>query len=66
MKRFYTKDGLLTGFILVRDTDRAGIYTSIIREKTPLSSLNFEMLQKVSSTAAYSKENRRKKFGGVV
>ncbi|MBP3481327.1 MAG: NAD(P)/FAD-dependent oxidoreductase [Clostridia bacterium] len=66
VKRFYTKDGLLTGFILVRDTDRAGIYTSIIREKTPLSSLNFEMLQKVSSTAAYSKENRRKKFGGVV
>ncbi len=66
IKRLYTKDGLLTGFILIGNTERAGIYTSLIREKTPLSSVNFELLQKISSTAAFSQENRRKKFGGVV
>lgn len=29
----FTRDGYLTGFILIGDTERAGIYTSMIREK---------------------------------
>ncbi len=66
LKRLFTKDGCLTGFILIGDTERAGIYTSLIREKTPLNTINFEMLKKVATSAVFSPEIRRKKFGGVI
>lgn len=66
IKRLFTHDGYLIGFMLIGDTERAGIYTSLIREKTPLDTINFEILKKVSTSAVFSKEIRRKKFGGVV
>lgn len=66
LKRLFTRDGLLTGYILIGEIDRAGIYTSLIREKTPLDSIDFEMLKKVATSAAFSHETRVKKFGGVV
>ncbi|MDD6189031.1 MAG: FAD-dependent oxidoreductase [Clostridiales bacterium] len=66
LKRLFTKDGLLTGFILIGLAERAGIYTSMIREKTPLDEVDFEILKKTAATVAFSPENRRKKFGGVV
>ena len=66
LKRLFTKDGLLTGFILIGLAERAGIYTSMIREKTPLDEVNFEILKKTAATVAFSPENRKKKFGGVV
>ena len=66
IKRLYTKDGLLKGYILVGRDDRAGIYTSLIREKTPLSSLNFEMLRETAALTAFSPVQRRQKLGGVV
>lgn len=66
LKRLYTKDDLLKGFILIGCDERAGIYTSMIREKTPLSSVNFDLMKKTATTAAFSSEMRRKKFGGVV
>ena len=52
--------------MLIGETDRAGIYTSMIREKVPLDTVDFELLKKVATTFAFSGENRRKKFGGVV
>lgn len=66
LKKLFTRNGYLTGFILIGDTCRAGIYTSLIREKTPLSSINFEILKKNATSAAFSSENRKQKFGGVV
>ena len=66
IKRLFTKDDRLLGFILIGCQERAGIYTSMIREKTPLSSVNFELLKQSATTAAFSSEVRRKKFGGVV
>ena len=66
LKRLFTKDDELKGFILIGCDERAGIYTSMIREKTPLSSVNFELMKKAATTAAFSPEIRRKKFGGVV
>ena len=66
LKRLFTKDDRLAGFILIGCGERAGIYTSMIREKTPLSSVNFELLKKGATTAAFSADQRRKKFGGVV
>lgn len=66
LKRIYTKDDLLKGFMLIGRQERAGILTSMIREKTPLSSVNFEIMKKVATTAAFPADIRRKKFGGVV
>lgn len=44
LKEFYIKDNLLKGFIIVDDTARAGIYTSLIRNKIPLEEVDFEAL----------------------
>ncbi|MBR2754606.1 MAG: NAD(P)/FAD-dependent oxidoreductase [Lachnospiraceae bacterium] len=66
LKRIYTKDDLLKGFMLIGLEERAGILTSMIREKTPLSSVNYEIMKKVATTAAFPADIRRKKFGGVV
>ena len=66
LKRLFTKDDQLRGFILIGCDERAGIYTSMIRERTPLSSLDFELMKRMATTLAFSPEARRKKFGGVV
>lgn len=66
LKRLFTKDGVLKGFILIGKTERAGIYTSLIREKIPLDTIDFETMKKVATSVAFSPEKRRKKFGGVV
>lgn len=66
LKRLFIRNGLLTGFILIGGTDRAGIYTALIREKTPLNTLNFDLLKKITTFSAFSAESRSKKFGGMV
>ena len=66
LRRLFTKDGLLTGFMLIGDTARAGIYTALIRERTPLDSINFELLRTAATTAAFPAQQRAKKFGGAV
>lgn len=66
LRRFFVKDGLLKGFILIGTTDRAGIYTSLIREKTPLDTIDFELTKKTASNLIFSQDIRRKRFGGVV
>lgn len=66
LKRLYFKDNRLTGFMLIDDVTRAGIYTSLIREQTPLDSLDFERLKQTPTTTAFPQQERRHKFGGVV
>lgn len=66
LKKLFCRDGVMTGFILIGETTRAGIYTSMIRNRTPLDTVNFEMLKKIPTSAAFSEETRRKMFGGVV
>lgn len=66
IKRLFTRDGLLTGFILIGYNERAGIYTSLIRSKIPLDTIDFELLKKSATSAAFSPETRRKMFGSVV
>ncbi|MDP4110123.1 MAG: FAD-dependent oxidoreductase [Bacillota bacterium] len=65
-KQLYIKDGLLKGFILIGDVKRAGIYTSIIKDKIPLSGLDFDLLVDKPQLIAFSKEYRREKLGGAV
>ena len=66
LKRLFTRDNLLKGFILIGCNERAGIYTSMIREKTPLSGVDFDLMKKGATTAAFPAAVRRKKFGGAV
>lgn len=65
-RKFFVKDGVLKGYILVNGIERGGIYTSLIREKTPLESIDFDLLMKNPTFMAFSRETRGKKFGGVV
>ncbi len=66
LKRFFVKDGCLKGYIMIGDTGRAGILTALVREQTPLSSVDFDLAEGVASNMIFSREARRKKFGGVV
>ncbi len=66
VKRLYTENDLLKGFVLIGTSDRAGIYTSMIRNRTPLSSVDFEMMKKAATTAAFSAGARERMFGGTV
>ncbi len=61
-KKLFYRDNLLKGFIIIGDIARAGIYTSLIRNKTPLDTINFELIKKQPVLAAFSKENRAKKL----
>ncbi|MBP5738772.1 MAG: NAD(P)/FAD-dependent oxidoreductase [Abditibacteriota bacterium] len=65
-KRFFIGDNKLVGFIIMGDTERAGIYTSLIRERTPLDSVDFASMVKVASSISFDKDIRAKKFGSVV
>ena len=66
LKRLYSKNNRLTGFMLIGDVARAGIYTSLIREQTPLNTLDFERLKQSPTTTAFPQQERRHKFGGAV
>ena len=66
VKRFFTDGGVLKGFMLTGETERAGIYTSLIREKIPLDSIDLELSEKIASNLIFSQNVRRKRFGGVV
>ncbi len=64
-KKLFTKDGLLKGYILVGNVEKAGIYTSLIREKIPLKNIDFELICKKPGLMAFSKADRMKKLGGA-
>lgn len=64
-KLLVTRDDRLVGFILIGDIERAGIYTSLIRECTPLSSIDFELIREKPQLMAFSSTERAKKLGGA-
>ena len=66
IKRLFTQNNLLKGFIIIGDTARAGIYTAMIRNKTPLDSVDFELLKKSPSLSSFGSEYRKEKLGGEV
>ena len=65
-KKFFVKDDELKGYILIGNVLGGGIYTSLIREKTPLDTIDFDVLKENASLFAFSREIRRKKLGSVV
>lgn len=59
-RKFFCKDGVLKGFILVNSPERAGIYTSLIRNKTPLSEVDFKSLEGMPNLAAFPQAARER------
>ena len=59
-RKFFCKDGVLKGFILVNSPERAGIYTSLVRNKTPLSEVDFKSLEGAPNLAAFPQAARER------
>lgn len=66
IKRLFIKDGVLKGFMLIGMSERAGILTSLIREKTPLKDIDFGLMKKGATTAALTGDMRKDRFGKAV
>ncbi len=65
-KKLFYADDTLKGFILIGDVDKAGIYTSLVREKTPLSGIDFASVCKEPSLIAFGRSFRDEKLGGKI
>ena len=63
-KRLCVKDDRLMGYIMLGDVERAGIYTALIREKTPLSSIDFDLMLEKPQLMAFSRRDRQTLMGG--
>jgi NAD(P)H-nitrite reductase large subunit len=61
-KKLFYKDNVLKGFILIGEVARAGIYTSLIREKTPLDTIDFELIKEKPQLMAFSSKERAEKL----
>ena len=66
IKRLFVKDDRLTGFMLIGHMHRTGIYTALIRNRTPLSSVDFARLKIEPQLAAMGSAYRDKVLKGAV
>ncbi len=64
-KRLVVRDNKLAGFILIGAVERAGIYTALIREQTPLDTIDFDLIKEKPQLMAFSRVERLRKLGGV-
>lgn len=63
LREFYVKDGVLSGFSLLGgDLTGAGVYTALIRERTPLAEVDFPLLMEKPQFMAFSPQRRRALF----
>jgi NAD(P)H-nitrite reductase large subunit len=62
-KKFVIKDDVLRGFVLVDSPHRAGLYTALVRDKKPLSSLSGDITEEMG-LINFSKDEIKKKIGG--
>ena len=66
IKRLFVKDDRLTGFMLLGHMHRTGIYTALIRNQTPLSSVDFARLKIEPQLAALGTAYRDHVLKGAV
>ena len=66
LKRLFVNDGKLSGLMLIGDIERAGILTSLIRNKTPLCDVDWQVLQNSPLLSGFDDQKRRQILGGVV
>ncbi len=64
-KKLFTKNNLFKGFILVGSIERAGIYTSLITDSTPLDTIDFDLIKDKPQLMAFSTVLRQQKLGGA-
>jgi NAD(P)H-nitrite reductase large subunit len=63
-KKLFYSDNKLNGYILIGNVEKAGIYTSLIRERTSLDSIDFALVCEKPGLMAFTKEERKIKLGG--
>jgi NAD(P)H-nitrite reductase large subunit len=63
-KKLFYSDNKMNGFILIGDVEKAGIYTSLIRERTPLDTIDFGLVCETPGLMAFTKKERMEKLGG--
>lgn len=65
-KRLCVKDDVLSGYIILGDVSRAGIYTSLVRERIPLNSIDFKLTAESPQLAAFSVQYRHQNLAKLV
>ncbi|MCL2100266.1 MAG: FAD-dependent oxidoreductase [Fibromonadales bacterium] len=63
-KKLFYSDNKLNGYIFIGDIEKAGIYTSLIRDRTPLDSIDWALICEKPGLMAFTKEDRMLKLGG--
>jgi len=63
-KRLFYSNNRLNGYILIGKVEKAGIYTSLIRERTPLDTIDFSLVCAKPGLMAFTREDRIIKLGG--
>ena len=64
-KKLVFRDNTLKGYILMGDVKRAGIYTSMIKERIDLGEVDIDMLKDRPQMMMFGKERREEKLGGI-
>lgn len=64
-KKLITKDNCLKGYMMIGDVARAGIYTALIRERTPLDTIDFDLIKEKPQLMAFTSGERAVKLGTV-
>jgi NAD(P)H-nitrite reductase large subunit len=62
-KHLFYSDNKLNGYIMIGNVEKAGIYTSLIREHTPLDSIDFALVCEKPGLMAFTREARMAKLG---
>ena len=65
-KALFCKDDLLKGFILINLPERAGVYTTMLRDRIPLSQVDAESLKHSPGWNAFPEKMRRERFAKEV
>ena len=66
IKRLFIHDNKLTGFMMIGHMHRTGIYTALIRNQTPLDTIDFARLRETPQLADLNEEFRNYVLKGVV
>lgn len=64
-KKLVFRENRLVGYILMGDVKRAGIYTSMIKERIDLGDVNIDMLKEKPQMMMFGKARRLDKLGGI-
>lgn len=62
-KRLFFDNNKFNGYILIGNVEKAGIYTSLVRERTPLDSVDFDLICERPGLMAFTKQERAARLG---